>query len=545
MLTVTVPAASKTYVVVNATSTNQDVKIVGAGPTTGVTLVAGEKAVIAWNGSDFIKVATSTADGVTTFSAGTTGFTPSTATSGAVTLAGTLATTNGGTGLTSFTANGVVYASSTSALATGSALTFDGTEFGFTRASAPFIRSTESSTGIISYFGSYAVGLYLGTTSNHPIQFIVNSSEQMRLTSTGLGIGTSSPSTKLTVHAGADGDVGFFRGGSTRQVQIGTSSTAGYINTDNGSAGLELRTQGTARAYLDNFGNLGLGVTPSVSSLASFQSTYGIFIGNSEAHTTKNAYYNAGWKYATTTTAARFAVGEGGSDFRFYTAPSGTAGNPISFTQAMTLDASGNLLVGTTTAIGRATVVGGTSQLAFHDGNGSNTNYGLLNYGGSSGELTLNANSTGGNTLIRFLTSSSGSNAERARITSGGNLLVGTTTDPGGSGKICDANGNVRAIPQSGSAKTTSYTLATTDVGEYIQVGSGGSITIPDATFATGDVVSVFNNTTGNITITCSITTAYIAGTDSDKATMTLATRGVATILFISSTVCVVTGNVT
>jgi hypothetical protein len=64
---------------------------------------------------------------VTTFSAGTTGFTPSTATSGAITLAGTLATTNGGTGLTSFTANGVVYASSTSALTTGSALTYDGT----------------------------------------------------------------------------------------------------------------------------------------------------------------------------------------------------------------------------------------------------------------------------------------------------------------------------------------------------------------------------------------------------------------------------------
>jgi hypothetical protein len=108
-----------------------------------------------------------------------------------------------------------------------------------------------------------------------------------------------------------------------------------------------------------------------------------------------------------------------------------------------------------------------------------------------------------------------------------------------------DAAGKLRAIPQSGSAKTTSYTLATTDVGDYIQVGSGGSITIPDATFATGDVVSIFNNTTGNITITCSITTAYIAGTDSDKATMTLATRGVATVLFISSTVCVVTGNVT
>jgi hypothetical protein len=98
-------------------------------------------------------------------------------------------------------------------------------------------------------------------------------------------------------------------------------------------------------------------------------------------------------------------------------------------------------------------------------------------------------------------------------------------------------------IPPVGT-KTGSYTLTTADVGEYVQVGSGGSITIPDATFAEGDVVSVFNNTSAGITMTCSITTAYIAGTDSDKATMTLATRGVATILFISSTVCVVTGNV-
>ena len=92
--------------------------------------------------------------------------------------------------------------------------------------------------------------------------------------------------------------------------------------------------------------------------------------------------------------------------------------------------------------------------------------------------------------------------------------------------------------------KTGSYTLATGDVGKYVQIGSGGSITIPDATFAEGDIISLFNNTSGNITITCTITTAYIAGTDSDKATMTLATRGVATILFISSTVCVVSGNV-
>jgi hypothetical protein len=89
---------------------------------------------------------------------------------------------------------------------------------------------------------------------------------------------------------------------------------------------------------------------------------------------------------------------------------------------------------------------------------------------------------------------------------------------------------------------STTTTLATSDVGKVVSLSAG--ITIPDATFSAGDVVSLYNNTSGNLTLTCSITTAYIGGTDSDKATMTLATRGVCTVLFISGTVCVVTGNV-
>jgi hypothetical protein len=102
-----------------------------------------------------------------------------------------------------------------------------------------------------------------------------------------------------------------------------------------------------------------------------------------------------------------------------------------------------------------------------------------------------------------------------------------------------------KAIPQSGSAKTTSYTLATGDVGEFIEVGASGSIVVPNATFAAGDAVVIFNNTSGAITLTMSITTAYIGGTDADKATISLATRGLCNVLFISGTVCVVTGNVT
>jgi hypothetical protein len=100
-------------------------------------------------------------------------------------------------------------------------------------------------------------------------------------------------------------------------------------------------------------------------------------------------------------------------------------------------------------------------------------------------------------------------------------------------------------IPQSGAAKTTSYTLALGDIGEFIEVGASGSIVVPDATFSAGDAVVIFNNTSGAITLTMSITTAYIGGTDADKATISLATRGICNVLFISGTVCVVTGNVT
>ena len=102
-----------------------------------------------------------------------------------------------------------------------------------------------------------------------------------------------------------------------------------------------------------------------------------------------------------------------------------------------------------------------------------------------------------------------------------------------------------RNIPQSGSAKTTSYTLATGDIGEFIEIGASGSIVVPNATFAAGDAVVIFNNTSSAATLTMSITTAYIGGTDTDVASISLATRGLCNVLFISGTVCVVTGNVT
>jgi hypothetical protein len=157
-----------------------------------------------------------------------------------------------------------------------------------------------------------------------------------------------------------------------------------------------------------------------------------------------------------------------------------------------------------------------------------NAQNGIVSTADSTSELNIQ---TGGTTAISI-------NSSQDVTMANGDLNVS-------GGSVSDSAGNVRSIPQSGSAKTTSYTLAAGDNGEFIEVGSGGSITIPNSVFAAGNAVSLFNNTTGNITVTCSITTAYIAGTDADKASVTLATRGIATILFISGTVCVITGNVT
>ena len=93
LLTITAPAADKTYVVINATSTSQSVKIVGVGPTTGVTILSGKTSIVAWNGSDFVEI------------------TPST-------ISGTLPVANGGTGVTTSTGSGSVVLNTSPSLIT-------------------------------------------------------------------------------------------------------------------------------------------------------------------------------------------------------------------------------------------------------------------------------------------------------------------------------------------------------------------------------------------------------------------------------------------
>jgi hypothetical protein len=102
--------------------------------------------------------------------------------------------------------------------------------------------------------------------------------------------------------------------------------------------------------------------------------------------------------------------------------------------------------------------------------------------------------------------------------------------------------GYVNAPPV--GTKTASYTLTAADVGKYVQLGTSGAIVIPTSVFSDGDLVSIYNNTSTTASITCSAPTAKIAGSDTTVTSVTLAARGVCTVLFSSATTCVLTGNV-
>jgi hypothetical protein len=229
--------------------------------------------------------------------------------------------------------------------------------------------------------------------------------------------------------------------------------------------------------------------------------------------------------------------------------------------------------VAISTASGTVTSVSGTGTVNGISLSGTVTSSGNITLGGTLANVDLTSQVTGtlpaanggtgitslGTGVATFLGTPSSANLAAAVTdeTGSGSLVFATSptfvtpvlgTPTSGALTTCTADGTnpvgFKNIPQSGSAKTTSYILATGDVGKFIEVGASGSIEIPNSTFAAGDVVSIFNNTTGDITITCTITTAYIAGVNTDEAAVDLATRGICTILFISGTVCVISGNV-
>jgi len=559
--TITAPAQSKAYIVINKTSSSQSIKIVGAGPTTGVTIVAGTAAFVVWNGVDFVTASVTSTTGVLPVANGGTGVTTSTGTGSVVLntsptlvtpVLGTPAsgTVTNLTGTASININGTVGAT-TATTGAFTTLSATGAITSTTQTATPVAVASPAYKAVLANVaGQYGLGVTWNTASNSPAINILQ-------TNVG-GNGAAGSSLLYIDNRGTVNDSIHVQNNGTSLFQVAYSGAVTIGGTlSGGTSGTGYSFSGSAPAgslTLDTSGNLGLGVAPSAYNSRGFDISSFVGLSQNSAGAATLAFNNfqnsaGNYIYKTTNPAAKYECGATGSGVHaWYNAPSGTAGNPITFTQAMTLDANSSLAVGGTTVVtSNGGVTANTTSsgsiatsFAMRNAGTANGSGSYLNFRGVSNTsaehdycyLAMVADDTTAKLgSIRFSTTAGSAPVERARIDSSGNfqlstastgilasdgytmlnqtssvITVGATnrslafaTSASATAAILDTSGNL------GLGVTPSASLSTRKV---FQFGATGSVANNSGNTLLGDNYYT-DNTPANIYLTTGFATAY------------------------------------
>jgi len=363
------------------------------------------------------------------------------------------------------------------------------------------LTSGDQTTTYLRFINTTNGGGYVGYTNDN-LTFLTGSSERMRIDTSGnLGLGVT-PSAwagykPLQAGTGASfggyaGDVLSFVGSNTYNDNtnwryiVGGNAAARYqqsagvhtwYTAPSGTAGNAISF--TQAMTLDAAGNLGLGITPQawnanhrVIELAGASSAHVVAYVNGLSSGT-NYYINSGglsiYSYTGQNATRYFQTVSG--QHQWFNAPSGTAGNAITFTQAMTLDASGNLLVGQTSSIsGKLQVSGAGGMRVNEDGAGTKVVFLRSDFAGLGPSIQVSTADP-----LLFLTN----NTERLRITSAGNIHTpaGATTMTNGFFYIPAAAGVPTGVPTAITGTVPMY-YDTTNNKFYVYNGAWKSVAL-------------------------------------------------------------------
>ena len=198
-----------------------------------------------------------------------------------------------------------------------------------------------------------------------------------------------------------------------------------------------------------------------------------------------------------------------------------------SWVDNLSIDGSGNVLIGTNSGSHRLTVQGSGTEIArFLGANGADLKF---------------RNSTSNDFLIYTGTSDRllfGTNGQNVTLT------LDVNQNATFAGTVSDSKGNLRNIPQNSQTGSSNYDLVVADAGKHIS-RSGGNITVKNSTFQAGDAITIINNnSTGGAAITLtqeSGLTMYLA-TDGSTGDRSLAARGMCTLIFTHTSYAYISG---